>query len=153
MAYRKTGLYGLLFIHHRLPLASTYYFSSTIDFLQPPPSIVHPRGPVHLASTGYYSTSPRRGPVHPPSTGLLDRGPVHPAATTYYYHGVLFIQPPPGTVDPTPTTYVSTRSTNPHVHYSSRGSRFDRLQLAAVAKESLDRVQLIVRDRSIAQVQ
>jgi len=32
---------------------------------------------------------------------------------------------------------------------SSRGSRFDRLQLAAVAKESLNRVQLTAIDRSL----
>src|SRR6266536_526679 len=69
VAYCKTGLHGLLFIHRLLPPASTSYCSSTVNFLQPPPTTVHPRGPVHPASTGYYSSSPSRGPIHPASTG------------------------------------------------------------------------------------
>ena len=51
------------------------------------------------------------------------RGPVHPEAT------------PPLTVHPPPATLT--------VH------PIDRLQLAAVAKESLDRVQLTAIDRSL----
>jgi hypothetical protein len=73
VAYRKTGLHGLLFIyrlvpcsslhgllfiHRRFPPASTCYCSSTIDFLQPPPAIVHPRATVHPASTGSCSSTP-----------------------------------------------------------------------------------------------
>ena len=79
VAYRKTGLHGILFI-------------STVDLLQPP------RAPVHTASTarystGYCSTTPPRAPLHrllfiQPST--TPRGPVHPEAT------------PPLTVHPTP---------------------------------------------------
>src|SRR5215216_6257442 len=53
------------------------------------------------------------------------------------------------------STTRGTCSSNPHrelfiqppnnAHCSSRGSRFDQLQLAAVAKELLDRVQLTAR--------
>ena len=117
------------------------------------------------SSTLYYSSSPPWGhPVHPvlhgvlfiqPSTGscsstvLIDRGTVHLEAMTSTTMGSCSSKPPPGTIRPTPTTYVSTHSTNPHVHCSSRGSRYDRLQLAAVAKESLDQVQLTAIDRSL----
>ena len=84
---------GLSFIHCRLPPASNYYCSSTVDFLQPPPATVQQQGPIHLASTGYCSTGPPRGPIHRPPTGsievmfiqrqrpLLPRGPVHPTPT------------------------------------------------------------------------
>jgi hypothetical protein len=180
VACRKMGLHGLPFIHRLLPRSSsTGYCSSTVDFLQPPHALFTRCGlpsastsycsstaTVQPASTGYCSTSPPRGPVHPPPTGSgvwrppLDRGPVHPAATASTTtgscssnpHRELFIQPQ--------TTYVSTRSTNPHVHCSSRGSRFDRLQQAAAAaiarsgsvsssSEGITRVQLTARDRSL----
>ena len=92
VAYRKTGLHGILLI-------------STIDLLQPPRATVDllqpPRAPIHPASTArystgycsttplhgllfnhpllfihpstiYYSTSPPRGPVHPAPTGSID---------------------------------------------------------------------------------
>ena len=108
VAYRKTGLHGILFI-------------STVNLLQPPRSTVDllqpPRAPVHLASTAYYSTgycsttppsptvhpalhttgscstTPPRAPLHrllfiQPST--RPRGPVHPEAT------------PPLTIHPNP---------------------------------------------------
>ena len=137
-------------LHRRPPPASTGYCSSTVDLLQPPPTTVHPWAPVHPASIapppatvqptlsmGSCSTTPPRATVHPallrllfdqPSTGpcsstpiRLDRsGSCSSSGTGLYYHGVLFIQPPPGTVHPTPN----------NTHYSSRGSRFDRLQLA-----------------------
>ena len=32
VAYCKMRLHGLLFIHHRLPPSSTYYYSSNVDF-------------------------------------------------------------------------------------------------------------------------
>ena len=111
VAYRKTGLHGILFI-------------STVDLLQPPQATVDllqpPRAPVHPASTvrystGYCSTTPPRAPLHhllfiQPST---PRGPVQPPLhghpSTIYcssspprgrpihpaLHGVLFIQPQP----------------------------------------------------------
>ena len=62
-------------LHRRPPPASTSYCSSTIDLLQPPPATVHPRAPVHPASTArystsYYSTSPlHRLLFNHPSTG------------------------------------------------------------------------------------
>src|SRR3989337_2543366 len=69
VAYHKTGLHGLLFIHGRPPPASTNYCSSIVNFLQPPPATVH------QASTGSCSSTPSRLGCG----GLL---------------GVLFIQPP-----------------------------------------------------------
>ena len=107
VAYRKTGLRGILFI-------------STVDLLQPPRAPVHPASTTRY-STGYCSTTPPRAPLHrllfiqPPTT---PRGPIHPEAT------------PPLIVRPNPPAMLT-------VH--PRGS-IDRLQLAAVAKESLDRV-------------
>ena len=110
VAYRKTGLHGILFI-------------STVDLLQPPRATVDllqpPRAPVHPASTarystGYCSTTPPRaplhrllfiqpsttprGPIHLVPTGSIDRGPVHPEATP---RGPVH-PPPPGTVHPNP---------------------------------------------------
>ena len=79
----RSSLHELLFIHRRLPPASTYYYSSTIDLLQPPRGIVHPWSTVHASSTDYCSTSPPLGPVHPPPTGS------GVAASSI---GVLFIQ-------------------------------------------------------------
>ena len=89
VAYRKTGLHGYCSSPPSTP--STGCCSSTVDLLEPPPATVHPRAPVHPASTarsstGYCSTSPPRGPVQsaPP------RGPVQPAlhvwgpSTDYY---------------------------------------------------------------------
>ena len=92
-------LHGLLFIHSRPPLASTY--------------TVHPRAPVHPASTvrystGYCPTSPLHGLLfNHPSTSYCSSSPppstVHPALhTTGSYsttpprpplHRLLFIQP------------------------------------------------------------
>ena len=78
VAYRKTGLHGILFI-------------STVDLLQPPTAIVHPRAPIHPASTarystGYCSSSPPRGPLHPALHGVL--------FIQRQCHRSLFIQPP-----------------------------------------------------------
>ena len=149
VAYRKTGLHEILFI-------------SIIDLLQPPRATVDllqpPRAPVHPASTVRYSTvycstTPPRAPLHrllfiQPST---PRGPVQPPL-----HGT----PPLSTVHPAlhHTTGSCSSRGNATAHCSSkppatltvhpRGS-IDRLQLAAVAKESLDRVQLTAIDRSL----
>ena len=113
-------------LHHALlhPLLfnhpSTIYCSSS-----PPPSTVHPA----LHTTGSCSTTPPRPLLDrllfiQPST---PRVPVHPEAT------------PPLTVHPNPPTTLT-------IH--PRGS-IDRLQLAAVAKESLHRVQLTAINRSL----
>ena len=146
VAYRKTGLHGILFI-------------STVDLLQPPQATVDllqpPRAPVHPASTarystGYCSTTPPRALLHhllfiqPSTPRSLVQPPLHGHPSTVYcsssppHHGVLFIQrqrhrslfiqPPPATLTVHP---------------------IDRLQLAAVAKESLGRVQLTAIDRSL----
>ena len=83
-------------LHRRPPPASTGYCSSTVDLLQPPPATVHPRAPVHPASTARYSTSYRStSPLHGllfnhPSTGYCSSSP--PSATVQpALHGVLFI--------------------------------------------------------------
>ena len=94
----------------------------------PPPATVQPalhRLLFNQPSTGSCSSSPPRGPVHPPARSigvlfiqrqrpLLPRGPIDPT-------------PPPGTVHPNPPQLSL---------FIQRGS-IDRLQLAAVAKESL----------------
>ena len=145
VVYRKTGVHGILFI-------------STVDLLQPPPATVHPWAPIHLASTarystGYCSTIPLHGLLfNHPSTGYCSSSPppstVHPALHRVVlfieaqparsigvlfiqrqHHGVLFIHPHRELFIQSPS----------NAHCSSRGS-IDRLQLAAVAKESLDRV-------------
>ena len=150
-------------LHRRPPPASTSYYSSTIDLLQPPSATVHPRAPVHPAttarySTGYCSTSPLHGVLfNHPSTGYCSSSPplaiVQPAL-----HGVLFIHPQPtrsirvlfiqrqhhGSCSSTPTAHCSSKPpATLTVH------PIDRLQLAAVAKESLDRVELTAIDRSL----
>ena len=102
---------------------STGYCSSN-----PPPAIVQPalhRLLFNLPSTGSCSSSRPRDPVHPRATGSTDRGPVHLVAT------------PRGPFHPTPTGNCTSKPHN-NAHCSSRGN-IVRLQLAAVAKESLDR--------------
>ena len=160
-------------LHRGPPPASMGYWSSTVDLLQPPPATVHPRAPVHPActacySTGYCSTRPlHRLLFNHPSTSYCSSCPppstVHPAL----HRVVLFIQHSTGSYSSspnqldrsgscssrgnttrscssTPTGNCSSKSPS-NAHCSSRGS-IDRLQLAAVAKESLDRVQLIAID-------
>ena len=170
VVYHKTGLHGLLFIStidllqppratvHRPSISSSLHlrlFVHELLFIQPP-LLLHrllfnqpsPWGPVqpHVhgllfiqPSTCYYSTIPPRGPAHPTlhrvlfiQPNRLDRGPVHPAATASTTKGSCSSNPPPGTVLPPPN----------NAHCSSRegGGMVDQLQLAAVAKESLDRV-------------
>ena len=90
VTYCKMGLHGILFI-------------STVDLLQPPRATVHPASTVRY-STGYYSTTPPRAPLHrllfiQPST---PRGPVQPplhghpsivySSSSPPHHGFLFIQ-------------------------------------------------------------
>ena len=78
--------------------ASMGYYSSTVDLLQPPPATVHPRAPVHPASTarsstGYYSTSPLHGVLfNHPSTGYCSPSPP-PATVQPALRRLLFNQP------------------------------------------------------------
>ena len=162
VAYRKTGLHGILFI-------------STVDLLQPPRATVHPpstSSSLHLRlfihGLLFIQPPPRATPpatVQPPLHRLLFIQP----STVYCsssppHHGVMFnhpsaATPPPSTVHAALHTTGSCSSIgNATAHCSSkppatltvhpRGS-IDRLQLAAVAKESLDRVQLTAIDRSL----
>ena len=111
---------AILHLHRRPPPASTGYCSSTVDLLQPPPTTVHPRAPVHPASTacsstGYCSTSPLHGILfNHPSTGYCSSSP--PAATVQpALHRLLFnhpstgscsSSPPRGPVHPPPTSSI-----------------------------------------------
>ena len=127
-----------------------------------------PRDTVNLhrrpppASTGSCSSSLHRALLHRllfnhPSMGTPPSSTVHPALQTT---GSCSTTPPPSTVHPALHTTGSCSSRgNATAHCSSnpppatltvhpRGS-IDRLQLAAVAKESLDRVQLTTIDRSL----
>ena len=63
----SSSLHLLLFIHRRLPPASTAYCSSS-----------PPLGPIHPASTGYCSTSPPRGPIQTALHGVPPPATVHP---------------------------------------------------------------------------
>ena len=168
MAYRKTGLHGLLFIHRRLPPASTGYCSSSLHgvmFIQPPPAIGH------LASTGSCSSTPNRLGCG----GLLWRSC---SSSTNHFHTarVLFIHSQPtgwggaykrvaatGTVLPQPTnrlgqpttsrargsidaTTVSTHSTyrahDSKGHCSSRGNPTGYVShTRARCNASIDRLQ------------
>ena len=170
LAYRKTVLHEILFISTVDPLQpprATVHPSSTSSslhlrlfihgllFIQPPPRAT-PLGTIQPAlSTGSFSTTPPRATIHPALHHLLfiqpstPRGPIHPAVhghpSTVYcsssppHHGVpfiqrqrhrsLFIQPP----------------NNAHCSSREGGSRFDRLQLAVVAKESLDHSGSVTR--------
>ena len=128
VAYCIMGLHGILLI-------------STVDLLEPPRATVDllqpPWAPVHPASTARLH---HRLLFNHPSTGTPPPSTIHPSL-----HGVvLFIQrqrhgvlhpPPPLTVHPPP----STLTVHPIVW----------LQLAVVAKESLDWVQFTAIDRSL----
>ena len=166
-------------LHRRLPPVSTGYCSSTVDLLQPPPVTVHPRAPVHPASTarystGYCSTSPLHGVLfNHPSTGYCSSSPppstIHPAL-----HGVvLFIQPSTGSCSSSPNrldrsgscssrgnttgSYSSTPTGNcsskPPQQHSLFIQRQHRSASVSSSSEGITRVQLTARDRSIARVQ
>ena len=184
VAYRKTGLHGILFIStvdprqppraivHPLSTSSSLHlrlFIHGLLFIQPPPRATPPATVQPPLSTGSCSTTPPRAPVQPPLHGLLFiqpstvycsfcppwGGPVHPAL-----HGPCSSSPnrldrsgscssrgnTTGSCSSTPTRNCSSKPPC-NAHCSSRGS-IDRLQLAAVEKESLDQVQLTAIDRS-----
>ena len=125
VAYHKMSLHGILFI-------------STVDYLHGL-LFIHRRPPP--ASTGSCSSILHRALLHRllfnhPSTGTPPPSTVHPALHTtgsYSSRGNATAHcssnpPPPATLTVHP---------------------IDRLQLAAVAKESLDRVQLTAIDQSL----
>ena len=145
--YRKTGLHGLLLIHRLLPRSSLHGLLIIHRRRAPASnSTVHPRhlppaSTSYCSSTGssssnlhrlllnhpcmgYCSSSPPPATVQPALHGVLFTHP-QPARSRscsssgngLYYHVVLFIQPPLGTVH---TTLNNT-------HCSSRGSKFDWL--------------------------
>ena len=134
VAYRKTEETDLCWsatLHPPSTSSSLHLrlFIHGLLFIQPPPALLH-RLLFNHPSTG----TPPSSTVHPALHGVVlfiqpstPRGPVHPEAT------------PPLTVHPPPPQ----RSL-----FIQRGS-IHRLQLAAVAKESLDRVQLTAIDRSL----
>ena len=130
VAYRKTGLHGILFIStidplqppratvHPPPTSSSLHlrlFIHGLLFIQPPPRATPPATVQPALSTGSCSTTPPRATVHPalhrllfilPSTGWScsscpPRGPVHPAPTGSNDQGPIH-PPPPGTVHPNP---------------------------------------------------
>ena len=124
---------------------------------RPPPTFTGYRRPPP-ASTGSCSSSLHRALLHlllfnHPCTVYCSSSPPH--------HRVLFnhpstATPPPSTVHPALHTTGSCSSRgNATAHYSSTPPAMltvhpiDRLQLAAVAKESLGRVQLTAMDRSL----
>ena len=121
---------------HPPSTASTGSCSSTVDLLQPPPATVYPRGScsssLHHSFTGYCSANPLHGVLfNHPSMGYCSSNPppasiqpalhgdlfIHPqlarsgscssSGNSLYYHGVLFIQPPPGTVHANPPTKLT----------------------------------------------
>ena len=128
VAYRKTG--------HRSspPSASSSLHGILFIHRRPPPAST-----CDCSSTGSYSSSLHCALLH----RLLFN---HPSTGT----------PPPSTVHPALHTTGSCSSRgNATAHCSSNPPAMltvhpiDRLQLAAVAKESLDRVQLTAIDRSL----
>ena len=119
----RSSLHLLLFIHRRLPPASTCYCSSTASY-----SRLHQLLFISIHLLLFNHPSTRSCSSSPNWLGCVSAssGSCSSSRNGLYYHGVLFIHPPPGTVHQTPN----------NGHCSSRG-RFDRLQLEAVAKESL----------------
>src|SRR4051812_35868198 len=104
-------------LHHRPPPASTGYCSSTVNLLQPPAATVHPRAPVHPASTarsstGYCSTNPLHGVLfNHPSTGYCSSNPPQATVQSALHAVVLFIQPSTDSIDRGPVHPAATAST------------------------------------------
>ena len=133
---------------HGLPSTSSSLHG--LLFIQPPPRATPPatvQPPLHRLlfvkpSTVYYSSSP-------PHHGVMFNHTLHGHPSTIYcsssppHHGVLFIQ----------RQRHRSLFIQPPLPAMLTVHPIDRLQLAAVAKESLDRVQLTARDRPVARVQ
>ena len=167
VAYCKMGLHRLLFISTidllQPPWATVQppstssslhlrLFIHRLLFIQPPP-LLHrllfnqpsPWGPVQPPSTGYCSSSPPWGPVHPALHGVLF---IHPqparsgscssSGNGLYYHGVMFIQPPP---------HRELFIQNPQQR-SMFIQRQHRSASVSSSSEGITRGQLTARDRS-----
>ena len=158
VAYRKTGLHGILFIStvdllqhpratvHPLSTSSSLHlrlFIHGLLFIQPPPRATPPATVQPALSTGSCSTTPPRATINLALHGV-----------------VLFIQPSTRSCSSSPNRLDRSGSCssrgNATAHCSSKPPpatltvhHIDLLQLAAVAKESLDRVQLTAIDRSL----
>ena len=112
-------IHGLLFIQPppRAPPPATIQPALSMGSCSttPPRATVHPtlhRLLFNQPSTGYCSTFPPWGPVHPAVHGILfiHAQPARRIGVLFIqwqHHGVLFIQPPPGTVHPNPTTTLT----------------------------------------------
>ena len=127
-------------VHRRLPPASTYYCSSTIDFLQPPPATVHPWGSCSSSlhrllfiqpsmascssslhrllfnqpSTGSCSSSLHRLLFNQPSLGSCSTSPPWGPVQLALTDGVpppVTIHPPPRLLDRGPVYPAATAST------------------------------------------
>ena len=92
-------------LHRRPPPASTGYYSSTVDLLQPPPTTVHPRAPIHLASTALYST------------GYCSTNPLHGLLFNHPSTGYCSSSPPPATVQPALHRLLFNQPSTSHVHH------------------------------------
>ena len=124
-------LHGLLFIHPSIVYCSSSPPHHGVLFNHPstgtpPPSTVHPA----LHRLLFIQSSTPRGPIQPPLHGQPST--VYCSSSPPPHHRALFIQRQRHR-----SLFIQTPR---NTHCSSRGS-IDRLQLAAVAKESLDRVQ------------
>ena len=107
VAYRKTGLHGLLFIHRLLPCSSLHGLlfipcqtppASTYDYS----SMGSSSSSLHRFSTGYCSTSSLHGVLfNHPSTGYCSSSPP-PATIQPALLRLLFIQPATGSCSSTP---------------------------------------------------
>ena len=132
------------------PPASTGYCSSTVDLLQPPPTTVHPRAPVHPASTVRYST------------GYCSTTRLHGVLLIHPSNGYCSSTPPPSTVHPALHTTGSCSSRgNATAHCSSKppcnahcsSQRQHRSASVSSSSEGIARSGSVNSHRSIARVQ
>ena len=179
VAYRKTGLHGILFISTVKPLQppqATVHPPSTSSslhlrlfihgllFIQPPPRATPPATVQLALSTGSCSTTPPRATVHPslhrllfilPSTGWScsscpPRGPVHAAPTGSIDRGPVHLEAiPQGPVHPPYRELFIQTPRN--AHCSSQ--RQHRSASVSSSSEGIARSGSVNSHRSIARVQ
>ena len=134
--------------HRRPPPASTGSCSSTVDLLQPPSATIHPRAPVHPASTarsstGYCSTNPLHGVLfNHPSMGYCSSSPP-PATVQPALHRLLFNLPSMGSCSSSPPRgHVHSRPTSSIDHSGSVTRSLQCNRSGSVRAQRLTRVQL-----------